>query len=256
MHRTTLTAVALVLGLIAAPGKPASAHQLMTKPQVANLIKNVEDGVDDFRDYLKKRGENGREAAAASASSGRRTRQATDDQRARGKAKADELDDALGDLNKSTNRLRRKFDVTDTWMETKNLVEKMVDDARKINPIVARGNYGTESAKLWGVLRKGINDLARAYGVPPDADLTDESESRIGRSVPSAASSRTRRRPTVPLFRAESRLSPARSGGTPSAARPGSPLRLRGSPRSCRRPPPHRRRRQWPRHSLLRRCRQ
>jgi hypothetical protein len=164
MHRTTLIALALALGFVGVAGRPASA-QLMTKPQVANLIKNVEDGVDDFEDYLKKRGENGREAATAS--SGRRTRQATDDQKAKGKAKADELDDALGDLDKSTNRLRRKFDVTDTWMETKNLVEKIVDDARKINPIVARGTYGAEAAKVWGVLRKGINDLARAYGVPP-----------------------------------------------------------------------------------------
>ena len=37
-----------------AGGTPASA-QLMTKPQVANLIKNVENGVDEFRNYLEKR---------------------------------------------------------------------------------------------------------------------------------------------------------------------------------------------------------
>jgi hypothetical protein len=166
MHRTTLVAIALAAGLIGAAGTPVSA-QLMTKPQVANLIKNVETGVDDFEKYLEKRGENGREAA--SASSGRRSREATSSQKAKASEKADELDSALGDLNRSTNRLRRKFDVTDTWMETKNLVEKVVDDARKINPIVARGNYGADSARLWSVLRKGINDLARAYGVPPMA---------------------------------------------------------------------------------------
>jgi hypothetical protein len=32
------------------------------------------------------------------------------------------LDDALGDLNRSTNRLRRKFDATDKWIETKGQV--------------------------------------------------------------------------------------------------------------------------------------
>src|SRR5262249_57134497 len=75
--------------------------------------------------------------------------------------------EALGDLNRSTNRLRRKFDATDKWIETKSQVESVVDDARKINQGVARGNYGAEAARLWAALRTGINDLARAYGVQP-----------------------------------------------------------------------------------------
>jgi hypothetical protein len=54
-------------------------------------------------------------------------------------------------------------------METKAQVEKVVDDGRKINQVVARGSYGPEAARLWAVLRTGINDLARAYGVPPMA---------------------------------------------------------------------------------------
>ena len=66
MQRTTLTAAALVIGLIGMSGSPASA-QLMTKPQVANLIKNVENGVDDFRKYLDKRGENARDASSTTA---------------------------------------------------------------------------------------------------------------------------------------------------------------------------------------------
>jgi hypothetical protein len=165
MRRTALTAAALVIGLIGSSGSPASA-QLMTKPQVANLIKNVENGVDDFRKYLEKRGEN---AASASGSAGRRTRQATDSQKAAASNKKDDLDDALGDLNRSTNRLRRKFDPLDKWIETKVEVERVVDDARKINQVVARGSYGAEAARLWGVLRTGVNNLARAYGVPPMA---------------------------------------------------------------------------------------
>ena len=139
----------------------------MAKPQVANLIKNVENGVDEFRDYLDKRGDNASDAASAAASSGRHTRKASSSQKSKATAKKDALDDALGDLNKSTNRLRRKFDATDKWMETKGQVQSVLDDARKINPALARGSYGPEAARLWGVLRAGINDLARAYGVPP-----------------------------------------------------------------------------------------
>lgn len=166
MQPTTLTVVALVLVIIGTADRPASA-QPMAKAQVANLITKVENGVDDFRDYLEKRGDNAKDAAATAPASGRRKRGATESQKATASNKKDELDDALGDLNRSTNRLRRKFDPIDKWMETKREVERVVDDARKINQVVARGSYGPDAARLWAVLRTGVNDLARAYGVPP-----------------------------------------------------------------------------------------
>jgi len=156
----------LVAVLLLASGPSFSAQPAVTKAHVADLIVKVENGVDDFRKYLEQRGENAKDASESSAAK-RRGKTATSSQKATADKKKDELDDALGDLNQSTNRLRRKFDATDTWMETKNLVERVVDDGRKINQVVARGSYGAEAARLWGVLRNGINDLARAYGVPP-----------------------------------------------------------------------------------------
>ena len=170
MYPTVLTTLALALSLsmIGLTNRPASA-QMMAKAQVANLIAKVENGVDEFRNYLEKRGENAREASSTAQTSGRNKRQATESQKSNASNKKDALDNALGDLNRSTNRLRRKFDPTDKWMETKAQVEKVVDDGRKINQVVARGSYGPEAAKLWAVLRTGINDLARAYGVPPMA---------------------------------------------------------------------------------------
>jgi hypothetical protein len=166
MQRTTVTVVMLMLALAGAGGTPASA-QLMPKAQVANLIAKVENGVDDFRKYLEKRGDNAHDAASTAQASGRRKRQATESQKATASNKKDALDDALGDLNRSTNRLRRKFDPIDKWMETKGQVQRVVDDARKVNQAVTRGAYGAEAARLWAVLRTGVNDLARAYGVPP-----------------------------------------------------------------------------------------
>jgi hypothetical protein len=161
-----------VLGMaFAALTVSTAVAQLMTKPQVANLIVKVENGVDEFRDYLERRGDNARDAAQAAPAEGRRGRRgkATESQKAAANERQDDLDDALGDLNRSTNRLRRKFDATDTWMETKAQVERMMDDAREINQAVTRGNYGAEAARLWAVLRTGINDLARAYGIQPMA---------------------------------------------------------------------------------------
>ena len=101
------------------------------------------------------------------ASSRTRGRTATESQKAVANEKKDELDDALGDLNRSTNRLRRKFDPTDKWMETRPQVENVLDDARKINQVLVRGKYGTQAERYWSVLRASINDLARCYNLTP-----------------------------------------------------------------------------------------
>jgi chromosome segregation ATPase len=142
----------------------------LTKAAVGEKIRRVEEGVDEFRNYLERKGENAKSAAAspqAQEAKGKRRRTATESQKATATAKKDELDDALGDLNRSTNRLRRKFDPTDKWQETRVQVEAVLDDGRKINQAVARGNYGSEAARLWAALRNAINDLARAYGLAP-----------------------------------------------------------------------------------------
>ncbi|HTY64035.1 MAG TPA: hypothetical protein VMG30_17435 [Acidobacteriota bacterium] len=137
------------------------AQSAYTKAYVADRIRKVENGVDEFRKWAEKRGENIQNSGAKP----RRTiSQGRKDQANNTK---DDLDDALGDLNRSTNRLRRKFDATDTWMETKPLVERVVENARRINQVMVRGNYGTQAERYWGVLRSGINDLARVYGVTP-----------------------------------------------------------------------------------------
>src|SRR5438309_7526073 len=112
---TSRTANRWVLaGFIALTGFGAgAAHaQPMTKPQVANLIAKVENGVDQFRDYLKKRGDNARSASSTPQAQGRRAKRGTASESTKAAASntKDELDDALGSLNRSTNRLRRKFD--------------------------------------------------------------------------------------------------------------------------------------------------
>jgi len=160
--------VGLLLAVAGQAGGTGAA-QTLAKGQVANLIAKVENGVDQFRDYLKNRGDNARDAASTPQAQSRRSsrRTASDSTKVAATATKDELDDALSDLNRSTNRLRRKFDATDKWMETRVEVERVLDDARKMNQTVARGNYGSQAAKLWATLRAGINDLARAYGLQP-----------------------------------------------------------------------------------------
>ena len=149
---------------------PASAlaQTVFTKAQVGDRIRKVEDGVDEFRKWAENRGEQGKTQAQAAQSSGRtRGRTATDSQKTQARNTKDDLEDALSDLNRSTNRLRRKFDPTDKWMETRPQVERVLDDARRINQVLVRGHYGSQAERYWSVLRANINDLARCYGLTP-----------------------------------------------------------------------------------------
>lgn len=149
------------------------AQPAFTKAQVGERIKRVEDGVDEFRKYLENRGDDARERKDAAQKSGKSARRGASEKattQARGeqaKHTKDELDDALGELNQSTNRLRRKFDPTPNYMETRAQVDRVMDDARRVNQIMVRGAYGTQPERLWAALRASINDLARCYGLAP-----------------------------------------------------------------------------------------
>jgi len=165
--RTARILVGAILACVAASGL-AVAQGAFTKAQVGDRIRKVEDGVDEFRSWAEKRAEQGKTQGQAAQGSGRtRGKTATESQKSSARDKKDELDDALSDLNGSTNRLRRKFDPGDKWMETRPQVEKVLDDARKINQVLTRGKYGSQAERYWSVLRANINDLARCYNITP-----------------------------------------------------------------------------------------
>ena len=163
MKRAVLITLLLVGGL--AWAGTAVAQTAFTKAQVGDRIRKVEDGVDEFRKWAGQRAD----TATSSGRARRKGNTATEAQKDRAKDTKDDLDDALSALNRSTNRLRRKFDPTDKWMETRSEVERVMDDARTINQVMVRGHYGTQAERYWSVLRANINDLARVYGLTPMA---------------------------------------------------------------------------------------
>ena len=159
--------VAAAILVFLAVGGVAFAQLSFTKTQVADRIRKVEDGVDEFRKWSENRVEQGKTKTQTAPPARTRGKTATESQKAVANDKKDELDNALGDLNRSTNRLRRKFDPTDKWMETRPQVETVLDDGRKINQVMVRGKYGSQAERYWAVLRESINDLARAYNLTP-----------------------------------------------------------------------------------------
>jgi len=162
--------------MLAAMGLSTLTHAQtapFAKGQVADRIRKVEDGVDEFRKYLDNRGEEAknREQSAQSSGAGSRRQRSnsanTDARRNQAKQTKDDLEDAIDDLNRSTNRLRRKFDPTSNYLETKVQMEQVMDSARRVNQVMVKGNYGTQAERYWAALRTNINDLARCYNLTP-----------------------------------------------------------------------------------------
>ena len=151
------------------------------KAQVADRIRKVENGVDDFEKYLTSRGENAKDQAGSAKSSGAAKRgqgansakedankDARKDQaKDQGKQSKDDLQNAMDDLNRTTNRLRRKFDETANYLETKVQMEQVLDSARRVNQVVGKGSNDGQAQRLWTALRASINELARCYNLTP-----------------------------------------------------------------------------------------
>ena len=158
----------LVLAVVNANGQVSP----FTKAQVGSRIRKVEDGVDNFRKYLDNRSDDAKQRVDSAQDNGRPGPKAgpgTQTRKNQASQTQDDLDDAMDDLNRSTNRLRRQFDPTDKWMETRAQMNRVMDDARRVNQIMSRGKYGTQADRYWSVLRASINDLARCYGLNPMA---------------------------------------------------------------------------------------
>ena len=151
------------------------------KAQVGDRIRKVENGVDDFEKYLTTRGENAKDQAGAAkdsgaAKSGAATKRGQSANSANKDARKDQagqskddLQNAMDDLNRTTNRLRRKFDETANYLETKVQMEQVMDSARRVNQVVGKGSNDGQAQRLWTALRASINDLARCYNLTPMA---------------------------------------------------------------------------------------
>jgi len=145
------------------------------KAQVADRIRKVENGVDDFEKYLTTRGENASNKAESAKSGGGETRRGgrggdsanADARKQQAGQSKDDLQNGMDDLNRTTNRLRRKFDATANYLETKVQMEQVMDSARRVNQVVGKGSNDGQAQRLWTALRASINDLARCYNLSP-----------------------------------------------------------------------------------------
>ena len=172
-RKRTVFSCMTMLALVSLATVAQAQTNPFTKAQVGDRIRKVEDGVDQFQKYLENRGQDAKNRADSAKSSGATTRRQrsdsanTDARTNQAKQTKDDLENAMDDLNRTTNRLRRKFDPTSNYLETKVQMEQVMDSARRVNQVMVKGNYGTQAERYWAALRANINDLARCYSLTP-----------------------------------------------------------------------------------------
>lgn len=143
-----ITAVAVVSPDVLGQGRGRGrgrGNSRLSKAEVDRVIRNLEDATDEFKGVFDAE---------------------IDKTRLDGTSAEDRLWKQVKELENATDRLRSRFNRTDTWWETRSEVQDVLREARSLNNFV-RGYRNTGRMKAsWETVRVRINKLAETYDLP------------------------------------------------------------------------------------------
>jgi hypothetical protein len=115
------------------------------KYQVAQMIRNIETSANEFRSDFDRWLDRSR------------FDQTTREQR---------FNAVVAAFEQATNQLRAEFDRRDSWWETRNDVQSMLEAARPVDQLMRRQRASRDVEFDWRRLKRHINRLASAYRLP------------------------------------------------------------------------------------------
>ncbi|MBK9707717.1 MAG: hypothetical protein IPO77_12110 [Acidobacteria bacterium] len=148
----TVSAVSgIFLGLLIGMGSTSWAQgrtrgRFYNKTDVSRIIKRLEDNTDRFKSYIDSE---------------------IDKTRLDKTPAEDRIWDRVRALESATDRLRSRFDRTDTWRETRNEVQDVVQEGKRIEQLFERYQIYRRVFARWAGVRRDINTLAGVYEIPP-----------------------------------------------------------------------------------------
>jgi hypothetical protein len=116
-----------------------------SKAQVARMIRNIETSANEFRSDLDRFLDRSR------------FDQTTREQR---------FNSIVAGFEQATNQLRAEFDRRDSWWETRQNVQQMLEAARPVDSMMRRQRMSRDVEYDWRRLRRHINRLASTYRLP------------------------------------------------------------------------------------------
>lgn len=120
--------------------------QLYTKADVERIIKRVEERSDAFRKVVDR-------SLDRSALDGTR--------------REDNINEQIKELENAIDKLRKDFSRANTWQETREQVQTVLNEADEVNAIVRRGRWrrGGAVKSEWALVRNDLNRLAGVYNL-------------------------------------------------------------------------------------------
>jgi len=144
--KRTMILLLLVLWVVALPVQAQVRRgprgRVYTRAEVNDLIKTAEDRSDRFMKLFDK---------------------ALDKSALDGSKREDNLNERAKDFEKAMDKLRKEFDKTESYLETKPEMQNVLSIAREINAVMLRRNLRADVEEEWGVLRRELNVLASVY---------------------------------------------------------------------------------------------
>jgi len=144
--KRTMILLLLVLWVVALPVQAQVRRgprgRVYTRAEVNDLIKTAEDRSDRFMKLFDK---------------------ALDKSALDGSKREDNLNERAKDFEKAMDKLRKEFDKTESYLQTKPEMQNVLSIAREINAVMLRRNLRADVEEEWGALRRELNVLASVY---------------------------------------------------------------------------------------------
>ncbi len=117
-----------------------------TKADVERIIKRVEERSDAFRKVVDR---------------------SLDRSVLDGTNREDNINRQVKELENAIDKLRKDFDRANTWEETREQVQRVMNQADEVNAIVRRGRWrrGGAVKSEWALVRADLNKLAGVYNL-------------------------------------------------------------------------------------------
>lgn len=117
-----------------------------TKAEVEVIIKRVEERSDAFRKVID---------------------QSLDRSAINGTNREDNINQQVKELENAIDKLRKDFDRSNTWQETREQVQRVLNEADEVNAIMRRGRWrrGGVVKSEWTLVRTDLNKLFGVYNL-------------------------------------------------------------------------------------------
>ncbi len=135
--------VAIVCASTVAAQGTGPGGRFYTKAEVEAIIKRVEERSDAFRKVIDR---------------------SLDRSALNGTNREDNINQQVKELENAIDKLRKDFDRANTWQETRQQVQKVLEESDEVNALMRRGRWrrGGIVKSEWALVR---NDLNRLFGI-------------------------------------------------------------------------------------------